>query len=94
MVYCGILWYTVVYCDILWYTVVYCGSVLGYTVVYYHTSVSHWLLVLPLADDTVGSFHDSLCLSTHELQDLASLHQSNGKSALVLGEHLGGMWRL
>ena len=21
MVYCGILWYTVIYCDILWYTV-------------------------------------------------------------------------
>ena len=39
MVYCGILWYTVVYYGILWYTVVYCNvlcftDTLWYTVVY------------------------------------------------------------
>ena len=32
MVYCGILWYTVIYCGILWYTVIYC-DILWYTVV-------------------------------------------------------------
>ena len=35
VVYCGILWYTVmIYCDILWYTVVYSG-ILWYTVMIY-----------------------------------------------------------
>ena len=34
IMYCGILWYTVVYCGILWYTVIYCG-ILWYTVIYY-----------------------------------------------------------
>ena len=50
VIYCGILWCTVVYCGILWYTVMYCG-ILWYTVVYcgvlwYTVGSSHGIVML------------------------------------------------
>ena len=38
MIYCDILWYTVLYCGILWYTVIYC-TILWYTVLLWYTVV-------------------------------------------------------